>query len=429
MPDPKQAQAAHAALTADVPVWFEGGHRLGLLTGGDELFPELVAAIDAAREQVSLVTYIFYGDACGRAIADALIRAAARGVNARVLVDGFGTGKQVPVLRRWFDASGVAFAVFRPVNRWYAPLQPSQFRRLHPKLVSVDGEVGFVGGINIVDDRFDVNHGPTETPRLDFAMRVHGPVVSAIAFTFDALWRRATQGVPWREELHALVGGSEWMQRLRALSLRQPPPAFRDTRGMLRPDLAPERVALVVRDNLRQRRTIERAYIRAIDQASDRIDLISPYFYPARSFMRALLRAARRGVKVRVLLQGKIDYRLAGMASSALYDDMLAHGIRVFEYTPAYLHAKVAVIDDNWATVGSSNIDPLSLLLNIEANALIDDVAFASALSAAFERAIAQSREVTKPALVPGWPPVLRRAFVSSLANWYLRVTGISERY
>jgi cardiolipin synthase A/B len=424
-----ELRTAQAALTGDVPVWFEGGHHLALLTGGDQLFPELVRTIDAAREHVGLATYIFYGDACGRTVADALIRAAARGVTVRVLVDGFGSGKQLPVLRRWFDGSGVAFAVFRPVDRWYAPLQPSQFRRLHPKLVAVDGEVGFVGGINIVDDRFDVNHGPTDAPRLDFAMQVRGPVVGAIAFALDALWRRATQGVPWREELRALVGGSEWMQRLRAFASRRPPPAFRDTRSMLRPDLAPERVALVVRDNLRQRRTIERAYIRAIDQASQRIDLISPYFYPARAFMRALLHAARRGVKVRVLLQGKIDYRLAGLASSALYDQMLRHGIRVFEYTPAYLHAKVAVIDDNWATVGSSNIDPLSLLLNIEANALVDDVVFARALGAEFERAIAQSREVTLPSLASGWTAMPQRALVAWLATWYLRVTGISGRY
>jgi cardiolipin synthase A/B len=424
-----ELRTAQAALTGDVPVWFEGGHHLALLTGGDQLFPELVRTIDAAREHVGLATYIFYGDACGRTVADALIRAAARGVTVRVLVDGFGSGKQLPVLRRWFDGSGVAFAVFRPVDRWYAPLQPSQFRRLHPKLVAVDGEVGFVGGINIVDDRFDVNHGPTDAPRLDFAMQVRGPVVGAIAFALDALWRRATQGVPWREELRALVGGSEWMQRLRAFASRRPPPAFRDTRSMLRPDLAPERVALVVRDNLRQRRTIERAYIRAIDQASQRIDLISPYFYPARAFMRALLHAARRGVKVRVLLQGKIDYRLAGLASSALYDQMLRHGIRVFEYTPAYLHAKVAVIDDNWATVGSSNIDPLSLLLNIEANALVDDVVFARALGAEFERAIAQSREVTLPSLASGWTAMPQRALVAWIATWYLRLTGISGRY
>jgi cardiolipin synthase A/B len=169
--------------------------------------------------------------------------------------------------------------------------------------------------------------------------------------------------------------------------------------------------------------------VRAINQAQQRIDLISPYFYPARGFMRALLRAAKRGVAVRVLLLGKIDYRLAALASSVLYDDMLEHGIRIYEYTPAYLHAKVALIDDNWATIGSSNIDPLSLHLNIEANVLIDDVAFARSLGAAFDRAVAQSREVTAPPVRVGWLAVLRRGLVAWMANWYLRVAGISGRY
>ncbi len=417
------------AAGADEPAWFEGGHRLALHTGGDQLFPALRRAIDAARHEVWLATYIFYGDASGREIADAMIRAAARGVRVHVLVDGFGTGRQAAVLRRWFEGSDVNFAVFRSVERWYAPLQPSQFRRLHPKLVAVDGELGFVGGINIVDDRFDVNHGATEAPRLDFAMEVRGPVVAVIEHALQSLWRRATVGVPWREELRALIGGHEWVRQVRALWARRPQPAFRDTRSMLHPELAPERVALVVRDNLRQRRAIEHAYIHAITQAQRRIDLISPYFYPARGFMRALIQAARRGVKVRVLLQGKIDYRIAGLASSVLYDEMLAHGIRIYEYTPAYLHAKVAVIDENWATVGSSNIDPLSLLLNIEANAVVDDLDFARALTTAFEVAIAQSREVTLPAARAGWVSMLRRGLVSSVANWYLRVAGISARY
>jgi cardiolipin synthase A/B len=126
----------------------------------------------------------------------------------------------VPVLRRWFDGTRVEFAVFRRVDRWYAPLQPSQFRRLHPKLVAVDGDLGFVGGINIVDDRFDVHHGATDTPRLDFAAEIRGPVVAAIDATLQALWRRATQGVPWREELHALAHGHEWVQRGRRSATR-----------------------------------------------------------------------------------------------------------------------------------------------------------------------------------------------------------------
>ena len=136
-------------------------------------------------------------------------------------------------------------------------------------------------------------------------------------------------------------------------------------------------LAFVVRDNLRQRRSIERVYMEAIQHARHRIDLVTPYFYPDRHFRYALANAAERGVKVRLLLQGKIDYRIAGVAARVLYDELLAKGVQIFEYTPAYLHAKMAVVDDEWATLGSSNIDPLSLLLNLEANVVVCDAPFA----------------------------------------------------
>ena len=127
--------------------------------------------------------------------------------------------------------------------------------------------------------------------------------------------------------------------------------------------------------------------------------------------------------------EGKLDYRIAGLAAQVLYDELLSNGVRIFEYTPAYLHAKVALADDRWATVGSSNIDPLSLLLNLEANIVVRDVAFTNALAAAFERALAVSNEVTAPPVKKGWLAVLRRAFVAWLANTFLRLAGQSGRY
>jgi cardiolipin synthase len=112
-----------------------------------------------------------------------------------------------------------------------------------------------------------------------------------------------------------------------------------------------------------------------------------------------------------------------------LYDELLARGIQIFEYTPAFLHAKAAIVDDDWSTVGSSNIDPLSLLLNLEANVVVRDLAFASAVAQAFEQAALVSREVTAPPVAPGWVAALRRGFVAWAANWYLRLAGISSRY
>jgi len=195
------------------------------------------------------------------------------------------------------------------------------------------------------------------------------------------------------------------------------------------PDAKPMRAAFLVRDNLRQRRAIERSYIEALSTARERIDLMSPYFYPGRLFRRMLRDAAKRGVRVRLLLQGKLDYRFAGLAASVLYDELLSRGVRIFEYVPAFLHAKVALADDDWATVGSSNIDPLSLLLNLEANVVVRDAAFSAALSAAFEEAVKVSREVTAPPVAPGWMAALRRGFVAWAATWYLRLAGITGKY
>jgi cardiolipin synthase len=188
------------------------------------------------------------------------------------------------------------------------------------------------------------------------------------------------------------------------------------------------RAAFVLRDNLRQRRTIERAYVDAIRGATQRVDLITPYFYPGQRFRRALKDAAKRGVQVRLLLQGKVDYKIAAMAARALYDELLGHGVQIYEYTPAFLHAKVCVVDNDWATVGSSNIDPLSLLLNLEANVVVRDAAFAGDVAREFDAAVALSRKVERPDS-QGLRGFLGRALVAWVAYVYLRVAGATGRY
>jgi cardiolipin synthase len=404
---------------------YSGGNEVTLLTGGDQLFPAMHAAIARAHHDVWLATYIFHDDAAARAMADALIAAAHRGVRVRVVVDGFGSKATLSALRRWFDGSGVALAVFRPIDRWYAWLQPGQLRRLHQKLMATDSEQAFVGGINIIDDRNDLNHGATAEARLDFAVALRGPVVAPVAQTARAMWTRAAFGRDWRDEVLALARSAEPVARARSLLQRL---RVNTAAGSLAVT-TPMRAAFVVRDNLRQRRAIERSYIGALRGARERIDLISPYFYPGNAFRRTLRDAAKRGVQVRLLLQGKLDYRFAGLAASVLYDELLTHGVRIFEYTPAFLHAKVALVDHDWATVGSSNIDPLSLLLNLEANVVIRDATFSVVLASSFEQAIAVSREVTAPPMPRGWAATLRRGFVAWAANWYLRLAGITGRY
>jgi cardiolipin synthase len=408
---------------------FLGGNQVRLLSGGDSMFPAMIDAIERARHDVWLATYIFHEDATAQKVAAALAAAAQRGVRVRVVIDGFGSRADLPALRRWWAGSGVALAVFRPIDRWYAWLQPGQFRRMHQKLCVVDGEVGFVGGINIIDDRIDLRHGADEAPRLDFAVELRGPVVLPIEQTARAMWTRAAFGHDWREEVKALVRSARPVQSARRLlrRVRITPREEELLPGML--DASPVRAAFVVRDNLRQRSAIERSYIEAFRRARRRIDLVCPYFYPGRLFRRTLREATRRGVAVRLLLQGKLDYRIAGLAASVLYEELLSHGVRIFEYTPAYLHAKVAIVDDDWATVGSSNIDPLSLLLNLEANAIVDDAQFCREMTSHFEQALAASREVTAAPLARGWWAALRRVTVAWAAMVYLRMAGITRPY
>jgi cardiolipin synthase len=408
--------------TAVPPPRFVGGNAVELLQGGDALFPRMQVAIAGAAREVWLATYIFHDDPAGLAIAAALRQAADRAVAVRVVVDGFGSRGSLPRLRALFAGSAVQLEVFRPLDRWYAWLQPGQLRRLHQKLCVCDEELAFVGGVNLIDDRNEVRHGWQAAPRLDFAVEVRGPLAQSIHAAARAMWARAHLARDWREEVRVLARSAapvnEAMALLRRLSAVPPVPETTDQ--------APVRAAFVARDNLRQRRAIEHSYIAAIRRARTRVDIAVPYFYPGQRFRRALRQAARRGVHLRLLMQGNFDYRIAEIAARALYDELRAHGVHIYEYMPAYLHAKVALVDDEWATVGSSNIDPLSLLLNLEGNVVVRDADFARALGARFDAAFAVSREVTGPPRRAGW---LRRGLVAWCASVYLRLAGITGRY
>ena len=405
---------------------FSGRNEALLLRGGDEAFPLMIGRINAARNEVWLATYIFHHDAAGEALWQALLAAAQRGVKVRVVVDGFGSKASIPWLLGQARESGVALAIFRPIRRWWSWLNPGQLRRLHQKLCVVDSEWATVGGINIVDDRVDINHGATDEPRLDFAVALTGPVVQPVEQAARAVWSRAWLGRDFGEELLAAVRGPAPVRRMKQLwrALRMPRGEGGTTQHPH--DLPAVCAAFVLRDNLRQLRTIEHAYVEAIREARECVDLITPYFYPGQSFRRALREAAKRGVQVRLLLQGKVDYALAGMAAHALYAELLGHGVKIFEYMPAYLHAKVAVIDGHWATVGSSNIDPLSLLLNLEANVIVLDDAFAAHLRREFETALQSSAQVVHSS---GFRGMASRALVAWVAYVYLRVAGATGRY
>jgi cardiolipin synthase A/B len=418
------------ALQGVPPADYVGGNEVRLLTGGDELFPAMVQAIAAAEREVWMATYIFHDDHASQRVEQALAQAALRGVQVHVVVDGFGALQTLALIQPRLLQAGVKLEVFRPLDRWWAWFQPGALRRLHQKLLAVDNRVAFVGGINIIDDRHDLNHGWTDAPRLDYAVELRGPLVDSVRLTTRAIWARAALGHAWRDELRSTMRGvapvDETMAHTRALWRR----LGRRTLPRHAPDtMAPMRAAFVVRDNLSQRRAIERSFVQAIASAQRTVDIAVPYFYPGRVFRRTLRQAARRGVRVRLLLQGKVDYRIAAYAARALYDELRLHGVHIFEYTPAFLHAKVAVVDEDWATVGSSNIDPLSLLLNLEANVMVHDPGFARSLTAALDRAFAVSSEVQGQPERAGWRGMLQRGVVAWLAHLYLRLAGISGRY
>ncbi len=370
-------------------------HRIRLLEGGQELFPALVAAMDQARSEVRLETYIF--DFTGEAVcvAEALIRAASRGVTTWVVVDGVGTPDLPQPWRERFKAAGVQWRVYAPLGA-LGLLIPSRWRRLHRKLCVTDGRLAFCGGINILDDHHDPHHGRLEQPRLDFAVRAAGALVLQVQETTAQLWWRmqSVQDMRERHFPHAF-------STLRTGGLTLP---WRREAGSGSDDALGHRVqraTLVLRDNLLHRGRIERAYRRAIAGATQEIIIANAYFLPGRRLRKALIHAARRGVKVRLLLQGRYEYFMQFHAARPVSGALLAAGIEIHEYTASFLHAKVAVIDadspQSWATVGSSNLDPLSLLLAREANVVVRDSVFAQNLRGRLLRAMNQGSRLLAP--------------------------------
>lgn len=364
-------------------------HQLQLLEGGQAYFPALVHAIDQALHEVRMETYIFDFTAAGQAVAEALERAARRGVTVYLVMDGVGTPVLPAQWRKRFDAAGVQWRIFSPLGR-LGLLIPSRWRRLHRKLCVVDGQLAFCGGINILDDFFDLNHGPLSAPRFDFAVQVRGPLVRAVHDACAQFWwrlqaartaRSAQFGSAWHALQKAVAQGTGVAGSVPAQS--RPGEAGQ-------PMGAGSQAELVLRDNVLNRSRIERAYRRAIGEARHDIIIANAYFVPGGKLRKSLIHAASRGVRVRLLLQGRYEYFMQYHAARPVYGALLAAGVEIHEYSASFLHAKVAVIDSHWATVGSSNLDPLSLLLAREANVVVDDRSFALALQARLERAMAE---------------------------------------
>lgn len=326
-------------------------NKIELLKNGKDYFASVIHSIRQARHNIFVEAYIFSHDMTGTKILAALKEAAKRNVEVYLLLDGFGSRDLSQKAIDEIKASQIHFLFYHPKISPYQ-MKRISLRRLHRKMFLIDHKIAYVGGINIIDD-MNVPNG--KAPRIDYAAKLQGPVVYSISQSMVKLWKR----VSWSHLEKSYV------------------PKHIQKNIMSYPNGT--RLNFIERDNFRHRQDIEKAYLHAIQNAKNEILIANAYFIPGKKFERALIEAARRGVSVTLLLKGEMDYFLSN-ATRAFYGKFLIEGISIFEYTRSFMHSKVAVIDETWSTVGSSNIDPFSLLLAREANIVVFDKSFASQL-------------------------------------------------
>ncbi|MBI5209753.1 MAG: cardiolipin synthase ClsB [Elusimicrobia bacterium] len=342
------------------PALYEDGNRVTLLTDGAEIFRLMLEAIDSAQESVNLETYVFGDDLTGREFARRLAAKARAGVKVRLIVDSVGSLDTAPLLLGRLRNAGVRVLEYHPV----APWRPrwSWGKRDHRKILVVDGTVGFTGGVNIADAHLPVEKGGAGWR--DCHVRVEGPAAFALERVFRSAWflegRRwfASPGHPDHKPGDAKVwvaANLEWLHRLR----------------------------------------IRSAYLHVLRAARQEVIIANAYFIPDRGIRRALVAAARRGVKVRLLLPGRSDVAAVWYASRRRYEMLLRDGVEIYEWRGPMLHSKAAVVDRRWCSVGSYNLDHRSLMHNLEVNAHILDEGVAGHLAAVLEADIVRSREIS----------------------------------
>lgn len=331
----------------DVEYGWQGNNLVEMLENGEAYFPRVFEAMRQAKTEILLETFIVFEDKVGNELQQVLIEAAQRGVRVSASLDGFGCGELSNGYLAALSQAGVRLQIFDPAPKRLG-IRTNWFRRLHRKIVVVDGTIAFIGGINFSADHL-ADFGPEA--KQDYSVEVQGPAVADIHH-FALL----QSGRPARAKY--------WWQRRRQ---RRSEMAFSDHDGQVR---------LVYRDNGDHRTDIEEVYRQVLRSAQRRVVIANAYFFPGYRLLREIRNAARRGVDVRLILQGQPDMMVAKLAARMTYDYLLKSGVQIFEYCERPLHGKVALVDEDWSTVGSSNLDPLSLSMNLEANVLIRDRAF-----------------------------------------------------
>ena len=388
--------------------WYDG-NDFTLLENGEEFYPRVFERIRAATKEVVMETFILFEDKVGLALHEVLVDAARRGVQVDLTIDGWGS----PDLSDKFIAdlvgAGVRLHVFDPGPRPFG-LRPKVLRRMHRKIVVVDGEIAFIGGINYSADHL-ADYGPEA--KQDYAMEMRGPIVAEVHRFVHANLAAGSR--------HNPVARHWWRWRRR---VRHSPNEMQQA--------GTARAMLVSRDNGAHTTDIERQYRIAIRAARERIVIANAYFFPGYRLIRDLRRAARRGVDVRLILQGTPDMAIVKVGASALYGHLAKAGVRIFEYCERPLHGKVALVDHEWATVGSSNLDPLSLSLNLEANVIVRDRGFNEHLYERLDHLMRHScKQVTYEEVeqTGGWLNVVRSYVAFHIVRWYPLLTSLLPRH
>jgi len=358
---------------------WRGGNSLSLLVDGESFFPCMLSAIAGAEWRVDLELYLVEDGRCASLLVEALAAAARRGVQVRCLFDGFGALGLGTALRSRLAEAGVALALYNPL-RWRFGLK--NLHRDHRKMLLVDDRLGYVGGTGATDAFWTPEGRPGQWHEV--MVEVSGPLLADWRTLFDHQWMLCHEWRLWPSQ--------------------RPPKPPRIPPGPLRRE-GSGRLAYA---EARQHRDVLQALIRGLKRSHRRIWLATPYFLPTWKVRRALLKAARRGVEVRLLLAGRrTDHPPVRYAGQRYYRSLLRAGVRIFEYQPRFLHMKMVLVDD-WASVGSCNFDHWNLRLNLEANLETRDPDFIAAVAECFLADFQASVEIDRQ----GWQD----------RPWYLRL-------
>jgi len=364
-------------------------NKVKLIHGGAEYFTTLAELIGRARHSVHLQVYIFDDDETGEQVASVLMEAAKRGVHVYLLTDGYASKNLSAEFIKHLQSAGVNFRFFEPL------LKSEHFyfgRRMHHKILSVDGQYGLVGGINISNRYNDIEE---EAPWLDWAIYLEGAVAAELFKVCVDVWARPGQKSLRRNLLHEIP------------SLTAPP--------------GQSTVRIRRNDWVKRKNQISRSYIDMLKRSTSHVTIMSSYFLPGRIIRHHLSKAARRNIDIRVIVAGKSDVPLAKHAERHMYRWLFKRNIKLYEYTPAVLHGKLATSDNKWVTIGSYNVNDISAYASVELNIDVHDTAFAMGVQQQLDAIIARDCiSVTEEAFIKKYN--LFQRFLQYCSYWMVRI-------